>query len=29
MLMADPKLAGFDGVELGQHLYEDGTEFHG
>ena len=28
MLMADPKLAGFDCVELGQYLYEDGAEFH-
>ena len=29
MLVADPELAGFDYVELGQYLYEDGTELHG
>ena len=28
MLVADPKLAGFNCVELGQHLYKDETEFH-
>ena len=28
MLVAYPKLAGVDCVERGQHLYEDGTEFH-
>ena len=27
ILVADPKFAGFDCVELGQYLYEDGTEF--
>ena len=29
MLVADPELAGFDCVELGQYIYEDGTEVHG
>ena len=29
MLVADPKLASSDRVELRQHLYEDGTEFNG
>ena len=29
ILVADPELAGFDCVELGQYVYEDGTEFHG
>ena len=29
MLVADPKLAVFDCIELGQYLYEDVTEFHG
>ena len=29
MLVADPKLTGFDCAELGQYLYENGTEFHG
>ena len=29
MLMADPKLASFDCIELGQYLYKDRTEFHG
>ncbi len=28
ILVADPKLAVFDCVELGQYLYKDGTEFH-
>ena len=29
MLVANPKLAGFDCVELGQYVYENGTEFQG
>ena len=29
ILVADPELAGFNCVELGQYVYEDGTEFHG
>ena len=28
ILVADPEFAGFDCVELGQYVYEDGTEFH-
>ena len=28
MFVADPKLAGFDSVELGQYFYKDRTEFH-
>ena len=29
VLMADPQFAAFDYVEVGQYVYEDGTEFHG
>ena len=29
ILVADPEFAGFDYIELGQYVYEDGTEFHG
>ena len=29
VLVADPELAGLDCVEVGQYVYEDGTEFYG